>query len=280
MNVFPILPAQAQAFLPFLPAFEWTEHCRVFGAVLDETPCGAAILEGMGHSVSLRWLFVEPSFRCQGVGSALLKTACDAAFSAQDVARMTMCWPIDSEWSPVFSWMLSKTGWLVKVRPVVSFSLQREALAQCDWLSQQAYVHCEESVIPLEELSALQLRELRMKYEEKAEYLLSRAPLDSADKHLSHVMAAEHGVDGLTLVHREDDAVVLDLLSIDSANLMGGLALLRKTAHAALKTDAATITFDCVTPQATRLARHLLGIPGTTEPLYEAELSRHLHRKD
>lgn len=280
MKVFPILPGQMQAFLPFLPAFEWTEHCRVFGAVLGETPCGAAVLEFMGRSVSLRWLFVEPSFRGRGAGTALLKSACDAAFSAEGTARMTMCWPVQNAWSPVLSWMLSKTGWLVKVHSLISFSFPRETLAACGMMSDEAYAHCEESVVPLEQLSALQLRELRMKHEEKAEYLLSRAPIDAADKQLSHALMSERGPAGLTLVHREDDTAVLDLLSIDSANLMGGLALLRKTAHAILQTDAAQISFDCVTPQAARLARHLLGISGTAEPFYEAELSRHLHRKD
>lgn len=280
MKVFPILPQQAQVFLPFLPSFEWTEHCKVFGAVLDETPCGAAVLERMGNTCTVRWLFVAQDARCRGVASALLKAVCDAAFSWDNVARITMCWAAQSPWAPVFSWMLSKKGALVKVQPLVSFSLNREALAQCAVLSDQAYVHCEESVVALEQLSALQLRELRMACENKAEYLLSRAPIDSADKQLSHALVDGQNVMGLTLVHRDNDTVVLDLLSIESQNLMGGIALLRKTAHAALQTDAAQISFDCVTPQATRLARHLLGVPGTAEPFSEAELSRYLYRKD
>lgn len=283
MKIFPITEELLPAFSPLLPDRFSIRSTVLLGANCDGVNCGVIALNIMGERASICWFWVAPAHRRHGVGEGLLHQACVRIFEKirQPITSITVSYPFDADWTPVMELMLSREGFLTKALAFPHFRLTREELESAPVLSPNAHVDWRDSVLPLSDLSTAQWNEIRAHYEREGNYQASRAEYHLADPATSHVLLMENRPAGLTLVQQTAPGMFhLNVFSIRTGCVTGGLAILRSTAQAMLEHGLTELSFDCVEESASRLAYRLLQQHGKRIFLCQGQLMRGFYRKD
>lgn len=272
MEVIRITQQNFRVFQNILPPQKQYQPVQLLGCVADNTAVGAAVVYLTEDGCSLSWLWVAPEYQRQGIGGALLDKACEiAADSNVPGGKLTVTYPEDAPWGTVLEYMLWKRGFSVLVHTYPQYCLTREQLLGAPFMG---HTHSEKNsgIVPLSQLSKLQLKEFMIENRQLENYAISHANFERADEARSMVLLRNGKVEGLLLVStmEAEEILSLDLLYLSRSALHGALALVRQTALAALEHPARLreVRFICTEEAGVRLCSSLIGTQKTTSVRY------------
>lgn len=260
------------AFQEILPPYKQYQPAQRLGCVVDDTAVGSAVVYMTEDGYNLSWLWVAPEYRGQGIGGALLDEICEIAAESHTTGReLTVTYPADAPWGAVLEYMLWKRGFSVLVYTYPQYCVTREQLMTSPLMT-RAKRGKRSGIVPLSQLTKLQLRELVVENRQRKNYIISHADFERVDEERSMVLLQDGSVEGLLLVStaEADDILNLDLLYLSKAALNWSLALLRQTAQTALEHPAGLreLRFICIDEAGTRLCEKLLGVQQTVAVRY------------
>ncbi len=268
MKIVPITAKNSEVFIPFLPIKMMQQKAlahvqvMVLACQLEEKICGTIMLEYDGEQTCvLLWLWVDEPHRNKGVANLLLDAACGKAFQ-QGVTQIEASYLTNTAHSAVFNYMLATRMAELTVEEAPCITVSREKLLASPLMENAENLHGK-SIVPLHQVPPLLIKELVQKCQKKGISLVSGADYMGADGECSMALQGPDGIQGLVLLHKNEDVFRLSLFYLEEEYLVKGLALLRAAAYAALRPEKKlkTVEFTCLDENVLRLTQRLLGQP-------------------
>ncbi len=233
----------------------------VLGATAKENLAGVVVLMKRDQDWVVTWLYVEPEYRKQGYGSALLQGALTAAKSA---GALTLSMDIDgdSEAGRLMAFMLTKYFFCLHFERIASIQITRDQLEKSVIFADPRYAgenkRRSSKVCSLRDLKSTELFSFLEDCERRGNYLVSRADYRSADGRVSKVLVFEGQIVGVVLLERNEENVYeLQLSYVERKCQTEFISLIREAAFSLREEEWEKLEFVCMDSSVLHLADHI-----------------------
>ena len=261
MEITKIILKNKHGFKKILPPHIKYQNSESWGCIIEGKAVATAVMnigENGGH---IFWLWVAPDYRNQGVATALLQRLCQSA-EKEYKKMLTITYPADSQWAVILEYLLLKLGFTLELSVYPGFRFTRQQLLDAPFMM-SGKLGEDKSVVPLSQVSLLQIKELAAESSKEGGYLISGSDFAGIDEDRSMVLLNEGHIQGLTLISCKgaEDILSLDLFYLKKSAGNGALTLLRQTAKRVLSHPAGFSEFQflCTEEVAVKICRQLMG---------------------
>lgn len=246
-------------FAKALPDWLEREENIVLGYV-EEEPCATAVLEETDDCWIISWLWVEPEYRGNGIGTLMLEALCKLA-TQKERKQIRIHYSPDKDWTLMLESILFKKGFLVTHQEIPKTVITREWFLYSE-IFEKENVKKPENAHIYSEVPQYLIGEFLSGCEVKKRYLVDRDCVLRADKDLSTVLIKDGKIEGIVLVEKlmEEGIYELSLLYLSPQALKESFFFLRYTADVFRESvkEFKEIHMICVNETAKRLAANLL----------------------
>lgn len=234
----------------------------VLGAITKETLAGVAVLMKCDLDWVITWLFVDPDYRKQGYGSALIQEAVSEARNA-GAALLSMDLEGDSEAGRVMAFMLTKHFFCLHFEQMASIQITREQLEKSVIFTDPRYAIDNKKrsfkVASLKDVKSTELFAFQEGCERHGNYLVSRADYRGADGKVSKALVVGEKIAGVVLFERTGvKDYELQLSYVEKKHQTEFISLIRAAAVSLLEVDGwEKLDFVCMNSSVLQLAEHI-----------------------
>ena len=246
------------------PAHALDTASIVLSCTIDGIIIGTSTLMRKDKDWALTWIFLIEDFRNQGIGNKLLDASIDAA-RANGGRNLEVAIEGIIEEGTVLTSMLADRDFFINFNADPYFFVTKNQLQEALFYTHPEILSSKklssETMVPLRNVKADQLRRFIHQREKRHNYLASRADYSSADQDLSMLLILDSEIVGTILVNRIDKGkFALELCFIERNYLLALLRLMRKVSDHLLSIEETIdyIEFACSNEAVLKAAQRLL----------------------
>lgn len=263
MDIILVDGSRTKQFEDVLPVIPAPRLVKIIGVQMDGVPCASLVFEIMDGVYRISWLYVQPNYRRQGIGTKLLDIVCGFIYRKTDKS-LTISYKTESEYTKILDHMLLARGFELTRHSVLNYRVTRQEILQIPfWRSIPLGSKGKSTVCSIGELSLVRLKEMIAQNEKNRNYLVSRADYLSIDSTRSKVLMRDKEVKGLLLLESTEREGVMQMPVLYISQEYNDIKMLGVLIQEALlaafqpPTSMQILEFRCINEESEKLARHL-----------------------